>query len=189
MAVLLVASDRAGAGKTSVSLALATMARRSGHNANVYKPFSTSADDADSEAIAQLSNASLEGWPRSVGDASPSADDLATLAADVSSGDAGSSLNILELPSEFGAAGTASVAAALEAQTLLVIQGRRGLSATDVSEWKESLGDRLSGVLVNGVTRYMSTESAASIAPSFAEADIRRDWNSSRRPGPTIDHG
>ncbi len=172
MAVLLVASDRPGAGKTSVSLALATIARRSGQSANVYKPFSISADDADSEAIAQLSNPIPEGWPRSAGSTGPSTNDLTTLAADLSSGDAGASLNILELPSEFGTAGTASVAEALEAQTLLVIQGRRELNASDVSEWKVALGERLAGVLVNGVTRYMSAESTERVAPSFAEADI-----------------
>ena len=172
MAVILVASDCAGAGKTSVSLALATLARSSGHTANVYKPFSASEDDADSETIAQLSNANREGWPRSVDSTSPSANDLSELAAELSGGSDGASLNILELPDEFGAAGTASVAEALGAQTLLVTQARRGLSASDLSDWKDALGDRLTGVLVNGVTRYMGTESTESIAPSFAEAEI-----------------
>ncbi len=172
MAVLLVASDRAGAGKTSVSLALATMARRSGQMANVYKPFSASEDDADSEVIGQLSNPVPDGWPEMSGSDSPSAGDLSTLATALSSGDSGASLNILELPSEFGAAGAASVAEALDAKTVLVTQGRRGLSASDVSEWRDALGDRLAGVLVNGVTRYMTSESTESIAPSFEEAEI-----------------
>lgn len=172
MAVILVASDRPGTGKTSVSLALATLARRSGHPANVYKPFSASEDDADSGTIAQLSNDSLGGWPKSVGSDSPSESDLAALAAELSSEDGGESLTILELPSELGAAATASVAEALDAQTIVVTQGRRGLRASDVSEWKESLGGRLSGVLINGVTRYMNTESIETIAPSFEEAEI-----------------
>ena len=172
MAVLLVASDQAGAGKTSVSLALATLARRSGQTANVYKPFSASGDDADSETIAQLSNPGLEGWPRSAGSDGPSASDVTALAAELSGGGGGESIDILELPNELGAAGTASLAEALDAQTLLVVQGRRGLRASDVSEWKNSLGDRLAGVLVNGITRYMSAESAESIAPSFAETEI-----------------
>ena len=154
MDVILVGSDRPGAGKTSVSLALATLARRSGHSANVYKPFSVSEDDADSGAIAQLSNESLEGWPRSVGSDGPSASDLSALATELSSGDDGPSLNILELPSELGAAGAAGVAETLDARTLLVTQGRRGLRASDVLEWKESLGERLTGVLVNGITDH-----------------------------------
>ena len=172
MAILLVGSDRAGAGKTSASLALATLARRSGHTANVYKPFSTSEDDPDSEAIARLSNANLEGWPRTAGQDGPSANDLSALASELPSGDDGESLNILEIPSDFGAAVTAKVAEALDAQALLVTTGRRGLNASDVSEWKDALGDRLSGVLVNGVTRYMSTEGTVRIGPSFEEADI-----------------
>ena len=172
MAVLLVASDSAGAGKTSVSLALATLARRSGRTANVYKPFSVAEGDPDSEVIAQLSNPELEGWPRSSGSDGPSTSDLSALATDMSSGDNGASLNIVELPTEFGAADVASVAEALDAQILLVTQGRRGLNASDLTDWKDASGDRLAGVLVNGVTRYMSTESTGSIAPSFDEAEI-----------------
>lgn len=172
MAVLLAVSDRAGAGKTSASLALATLAKRSGRTANVYKPFTVSGDDADPETISQLSNSSLEGWPRWAGSTGPSASDLSALVTDLSGRDEESSLNIVELPTEFGVAGTASVAEALDAETLLVIQARRGLNASDISEWKDALEDRLTGVLVNGVTRYMSTESAESIEPSFKEAGI-----------------
>ena len=171
MSVLLVASDQAGAGKTSVSLALATLAERSGRAARVYKPFKAG-DDDDSETIAQLSNPSPEGWPRSAGSGGPSADDLSALATELSSGNNGESIDILELPSEFGAAGTATVAEALDARALLVIQARGGLSASDVSEWNDALGNRLSGVLVNSVTRYMQTECTESIAPSFADAEI-----------------
>ena len=172
MAVLLVASDRTGAGKTSVSLALATLARRSGRTANVYKPFSVAEDDPDSEVIAQLSNQGLEGWPRSSGSDGPSASDLSALATDMSSGDNGASLNIVELPDAIDAAGVARVAEALDAQILLVTQGRRGLSASDLKEWKDASGEHLAGVLVNGVTRYLNTESTESTAPSFDEAGI-----------------
>jgi len=172
MAVLLAVSDRAGAGKTSVSLALATLARRSGRTVNVYKPFTVSGDDSDPHTIAQLSNPRLDGWPRSVGSANPSADDLSALVTDLSGGGAESSLNVVELPSELGVVGASSVAEALDAQTLLVTQARRGLKASDVSAWNDALGERLAGVLVNGVTRYMSTESVESIGPSFEDAEI-----------------
>lgn len=172
MAVLLVASDRAGAGKTSVALALATLASRSGRTARAFKPFAASAEDRDSQTFARLSNPSPEGWPRPLGQDGPSADDLSTLSTELSSDQDPESLNILELPSELGAAVTARIAEALDAHAVLVAQARRGLRATAVSEWKDTLGGRLSGVVVNGVTRYMSTESAENIAPSFEEAEI-----------------
>ncbi len=171
MAVLLVASDGVGAGKTSVSLALASLAERAGRTTRVYKPFASDGD-TDSEIIAELSSSNLEGWPRTAGGGSPSTDDLSALAAELSGGDIGESLNILELSNELGASATGRVAEALDAQAILVSTARRGLNASEFSDWKDSLGDRLSGVIVNSVTRYMNTESSESIAPSFDEAKI-----------------
>ena len=172
MSVLVVASDHPGAGKTSLALALAEIANRSGRPARAYKPPSTQDDDADSVTWESPLNPRLQGWPASISEGGPTADDLAALASELSSGDSAGSLNILEVPSEIGAAGTARIAEALDANTLLVSQARRGLRASDLSEWSEALRGRLTGVLVNGVTRYMSTESSESIAPSFEDAEI-----------------
>ena len=172
MAVLLVASDRPGAGKTSVALALAALSNRSGRGARAYKPFSTGDDDGDSEAFVQLANPSLEGWPKPAGGDGPAAGDLTTLVSQLSSGDNSESLNILEVPSEVGAAGAARIAEALDARALVVTQARRGMRGADLSEWSEALGDRLAGVLVNGVTRYMGTDASEGIGPSFDEAGI-----------------
>jgi BioD-like phosphotransacetylase family protein len=172
MAVLLVASDRAGAGKTSVALAIAALSNRSGRVANAYKPFSTADDDTDSTILARLSNSSLEGWPKNTGQDGPSVDDLTALASALSSGDIADSLNILEVPSDLGATSAARVAESLNARVVVVVQARRGLRAADLSEWSEALGERLIGVLINGVTRYMGTEATDSIAPSFDEAGI-----------------
>ena len=172
MAVLLVVSDQPGAGKTSVALALAALSNRSGHVAHAYKPFLTDDNDLDSEVLAQLSNSSLEGWPRPTGQDGPAADDLTALASALSSGNNAESLNVLEMSSELGATGTARIAEALDARTLAVIQARRGLRAADVSEWGVPLRDRLAGVLVNGVTRFMGGEASESVAPSFAVAEM-----------------
>ena len=170
MAVLLVASDRPGAGKTSAALALAALSNRSGRAARAYKPFTTADDDGDSDTLAQLANPGIEGWPKPAGEDGPTTDDLSALASELSSGDNSESLNILEVPSEIGAAGAARIADALNARALVVAQARRGLRGADLSEWSEALGDRLAGVLVNGSTRYMSTEASERIGPSFDEA-------------------
>ena len=172
MSVLLVVSDRPGAGKTSVALALAEVSNRSGHTAHVYYPFTAGDDNRDSEVFAQLANPSLEGWPRSGGSNEPAADDLTDLASVLSSDDNAESLNILEVPSEVGAAGVASIAEPLNARALVITPAHRGLRASDFSDWSDALGDRLAGVLVNGVTRYMGTEATDGIAPSFDEAGI-----------------
>ena len=139
MSVLLVVSDRPGAGKTSVALALAEVSNRSGHTAHVYYPFTAGDDNRDSEVFAQLANPSLEGWPRSGGSNEPAADDLTDLASVLSSDDNAESLNILEVPSEVGAAGVASIAEPLNARTLVITPAHRGLRASDFSDWSDAL--------------------------------------------------
>ena len=172
MSVLLVASDRPGAGKTSLALALAEIANRSGRSARAYKPFSTQDGDADSAVLESLSNPGLDGWPKPTGEGEPSANDLTALKSELANDSNSGSLNILEVPFEVSAAGTARIAEALDANTVLISQACRGLRASDFSDWSDALGDRLAGVLVNGVTRYMGTEATDGIAPSFDEAEI-----------------
>ena len=55
MSVLLIASDRPGAGKTATTLALARLAAtRSGRKASAVKPFASAPDDPDIETYAKL---------------------------------------------------------------------------------------------------------------------------------------
>lgn len=171
MPILLVASDRPGAGKTSVALALAGIARQSGRVVNVYKPF-TSQDDSDSELLAEMSNPGLARWPEQVTDPTGYGQLDILLGSFTSIGLSGEMLTILEMDSSNGVEWIALAAERLNAYTLLVSQARRGLRASDLSEWSKMLGDRLTGVLVNGVTRYMSTEASGGISQSFADAEM-----------------
>ena len=172
MSILLVASDSPSAGKTSVVLSVAEIARQSGRVVNGYKPFTSQDDDMDSSLLAQMSNPGLDGWPQRVADPTKygQLDDL--LGSFSSIGLSGEMLTILEMDSSNGVEWVALAAERLNAHTLLVSQARRGLRASNLSEWSEALGDRLAGVLVNGVTRYMSTEASEGVAPSFADAEV-----------------
>jgi BioD-like phosphotransacetylase family protein len=172
MSVLLVTSDLPGAGKTSVALALAASAEKMGRKALVYKPFSKYEIDEDSRVFARLANPGLERWPQPVADPTKfgQLDDFLGSFASIGSTD--ETLTILELESSHGEEWVGRVAERLNAQTLIVTQARRGLRATDFSDWSDALGDRLVGVLVNGVTRFMGTEADDSLAPSFDEGGI-----------------
>ena len=172
MSVLLVTSDLPGAGKTSVALALAASAEKMGRKALVYKPFSKYEIDEDSRMFARLANPGLERWPQPVADPTKFGQLDALLGSFASIGSTDETLTILELESSHGEEWVGRVAERLNAQTLIVTQARRGLRAAGLSEWSEALGERLIGVLVNGVTRYMGTEATDSIAPSFDEAGI-----------------
>ena len=61
----------------------------------------------------------------------------------LSGGGGGESIDILNCRNELGAAAQRVSPNRWMPQTLLVVQGRRGLRASDVSGWKDSLGDRL----------------------------------------------
>ena len=172
MAVLLVASDRPGAGKTSAALAFAEIARQSGRVVNVYKPFISQNDDMDPALLEQMSNPGLDRWPQHVTDPTKygQLDDL--LGSFAAMGLSGEMLTILEVDSSSGVEWVALAAERLNAHTLLVSQGRRGLRAAELSKWSEALGESLVGVLINGATRYMSTDASEGVAPSFQDAGI-----------------
>ncbi len=171
MPTLLVASDSPGAGKTATSLALAQIFYRSGAPARAFEPFPD--DNADSQLFARLANASLDGWtPRRVGDSGLSDSYLADLASALAASGDAESVSVLEMPSSVGAEGVARAAEALDAKTLLVAAARRDQRGGDLSAWRDALGDRLAGAIVNGVTRYLGTEAAELVAPSFADSGI-----------------
>ena len=172
MAVLLVTSDRPGAGKTSAALALAASAEKMGRKALVYKPFSKYESDEDSKVFTQLANPALDRWPQPVADTAKSGQLNALLGSLAEIDSTAETITILELESLHGAEWVGRVADRLNAHAIVITQARRGLRATDLSDWNEALTDRLVGVLVNGSTRYMSTEASESIVPSFDDAEI-----------------
>ena len=171
---MIVASDGDGAGKTAAVLGLAELERRRGADAVALKPFADGADDPDPSAIIGVSNPALGGlspfFP--VGESPPTADGWRDFARALGEA-AGDADAIIELPSSFGLADVATPADALDARVLALAAFRRDLDGADFAGWREALGDRLAGVLVNGVTRYLGSEARERIAPSFAAAGVR----------------
>ncbi len=172
MSLLMVASDRPGAGKTALALALSHISNRNGRTTYAFKPFSFAEDDPDRDAFAQLANPAPDGWPILVSESGPTRDDIETTARHLSVAAAGDNLAIVEIPSDIGADGLAELASAWDASVLLVAAYRRDLRASDLTEWQSALDDRLAGVLVNGLTRYLGTEAEDNLVPSFEEAGI-----------------
>ena len=172
MAVLLVASDRPGAGKTAASLALASLSNRAGLSALVFKPFADGGADADPGLIAALANPAPVGWPIETTEAGLPTAELSAASAVLSGASADAELTIVELPGSAGPASVSAAASALNASVLLVSSFRRDLRGSDLADWADALGGNLRGVLVNGLTRYLGTEAGEIIRPSFEEAGI-----------------
>ena len=168
MSVLLIASDSPGAGKTATTLALANLATRSGRKASAVKPFASAPDDTDIETYAKLGHTG----PVEVDDSATASQDITDLASTLTDIVADSDVTFVELPSSVDPPGVSAAAEALGASVLLVASYRRDLRGDDLSEWSTALGDRLAGVLVNGLTRYLGTEARANLLPSLEESRI-----------------
>ncbi len=172
MSVVLVASDRPGAGKTAAALALKSILNQAGKTAVAFKPFASGADDVDGHTFAGLANPAPEGWPLLNGEPDLSAEDIRGIGPDLDAATANSDVAILELPHYAGPEAAAAAAQALDATVILVAAYRRDLRGPDLRAWQESLGESLLGVLVNGVTRYLGTEASENLVPSLDEAGI-----------------
>ena len=168
MSVLLIASDRPGAGKTATTLALANLAAKSGKKAVAVKPFASAPDDTDRETYAKLGHTG----PVEVDDSATASQDITDLASTLTDIVADSDVTFVELPNSVDPSGVSAAAEALGASVLLVASYRRDLRGDDLSDWSNALGDRLTGVLVNGLTRYLGTEARANLLPSLEESRI-----------------
>ena len=170
MSLLIIASDTPGAGKTATALALAQMSSENGRTTTAFKPFSHWEEDPDQAVFSELANPFPDGWPIQIGESGPTRDEIASAARQLSMAAAGDNLVVVEAPAEIGPDGLAELANAWDASVLLVAAYRRDLRASDLEEWQTSLGDRLAGVLVNGLTRYLGTEANDNLRPTFEDA-------------------
>ena len=171
MPLLIIASDQPGAGKTAAALALTHISNQNGGSASVFKPFSDVEEDPDQAVFARLANPAPEGWPIRIDDSGPTSDGISAVAHHLSIA-AGDQLAIVEIPNSIAPDSLAQLADDWDAKVLLVASYRRDLRASDLAEWQTALGDRLQGVLVNGLTRYLGTEARDNLLPSLKEAGI-----------------
>ena len=168
MSVLLIASDSPGAGKTATTLALANLATKSGKKAAAVKPFASGPGDPDRETYSKLG---YKG-PVDGGDSENASPDISTLSSILAGAPSDADVTFVELPNSVDPPSVSAAAESLGASVLLVASYRRDLRAEDLSEWSTSLGDRLAGVMVNGLTRYLGTEARANLLPSLEESRI-----------------
>ena len=171
MAILLVASQQPGAGKTAIAAGLATLIARAGAAASVCKPLSP-AGCADPDAVYFAGN--FRG-----GIAVTSAEDAAGLdaAANAVRSLTGISEHVLvEVANPVSGSGAASsltrgLAERLSAKVVTVFGYDADLSAVSISSSVATLGDRLAGVIVNQTPRYR-TQQVGDILAEVAAAAV-----------------
>ena len=177
MAVLYVASDREGAGKTSLCLALARSFEGAGKSVSVVKPVAAADLDAradpDSEIIGTLLGQPADGWPVAPGETSMSDAVLGDAAAVVAKAAEGSDIVIVEASCALSPEESARMAEAMDAAAMVVVRYRRELTASDLKPLAEAFGERFAGCVVNGLTRYMGTELQTRLLPSLESEGIK----------------
>lgn len=173
MEVLQITADQPGAGKTSLAGALMLHLTAAGRQGGYCKPFSTHPDqDPDVAFVTQyLLNASSQSNipnphplppPTTTGSSlvSPTAEEMQRTVTDLRDQ---CDLVLLEGPDLGQQAGQSSslpfeLSSLVDSRVLLLLRYGKGLSVADVQRAIDPLGDRLAGVLLNGVTRYRKME-------------------------------
>ncbi len=177
MAVLYVASDREGAGKTSLCLALARSFQGAGRAVRVVKPVAAAELDAqadpDSEIISNLLGQPADGWPVAPGETSLSDAVLRDAAAVVAKATEGTDIVIVEASCALSPEESARMAEAIDATAIVVVRYLRELAASDVKPLAEAFGERFTGCVINGLTRYMGTELQTKLLPSLESAGVK----------------
>ena len=172
MAVLFVASDQPGAGKTALCAALALSLTNQGKSVAVFKPFASGDADTDGDSYNKLFGQPVEGWPQQIPAAGlndQAVEDASQMAASLSEG---KDVTIVEGSNALSLDDTASLVTGLNGSVVLVAAYRRELTASDLASYKNSFGDALAGVVVNGLTQHLGTEANENLVPTFEAEGI-----------------
>ena len=171
MAILLVASQRLGAGKTSIAAGLATLIARAGASVSACKPLSP-AGRTDPDSVYFAGN-----FRGGVSVTSTEDDAGIDAAASAVRSLTGISEHVVaEVPTSSGGQGIASpvtrgLAERLSARVVAVFGYDASLSAVSISSSVATLGDRLAGVIVNQVPRYR-TQQVSDVLAEVAAAGV-----------------
>ncbi len=167
MVVLYVASDQEGAGKTALCSALAQSLEQRGNAVAVFKPLAAAglggAQDPDADAYVKLLDRPVEGWPLDSSEKGLTSELLSEVESQFGRLAGGADVVLVEGSCALSSDETKTLVGALDASVVVVVRYDRELSTSRLKPWRASLGDRLAGFVVNGVTRYAGAEANATV--------------------------
>ncbi|MDA0988461.1 MAG: DRTGG domain-containing protein [Chloroflexi bacterium] len=184
MTTLYIASDQARAGKTALCVTLARQLSQEGRKAALFKPFHMPSQaggiDQDVRILRQAVNAEgaeSTAWPIAL----PRDGDLGELPVDRALGEfreatSGADISIVEgLSGLTDALGSASnrLAEGMDAVVIVAIGYTPNLALEDILRAKQLFGDRLAGIVLNGVTRYKVREVKAQLVPRVEAEGVK----------------
>ena len=168
MAVLYVGSDQPRAGKTALGITLVGIFRKRGVSAAILKPWTSAAapgGDADPGAYGALLGQGPQAPAAPVGDGFSDAllEDAARAAAQAARG---VDILVVEGLSQAAPEDAVRIVDALDAKAVIVARFEPGMTPRGLVEYGDALGERLTGIVVNGLTRYQTAESNAAVVPA-----------------------
>lgn len=179
MLTLYVTSDQEYAGRTSICVTMASDISKKGKKVAVFKPFSASPNDgsgkSDREILLSVSNieSNAEGsWPFDwVG-----SDNLDSVVADFQKCTTGAEVSVIEglssITADFGQT-SSQLVERIDARVVVVIAYVDGLGLESVQVAKELFGQRLEGIIINGVTKYKMREMQNQLAPMIEAIGVK----------------
>ncbi len=174
MSILYITSDRPGAGKTALAGALAAEMSRAGKAVGYFKPFSTTPQDDPDVAfmLRRLSAGDGDGSvpaPHPMPETQDALPDAVAgeLKASLERASEGKDLVLVE--------GLASgvLADLMDAGVVLLVDYRPETTAEAILKACRPFGDRLQGVLINSVTRYMDRDVRQSIGAGIEAGGLK----------------
>ena len=184
MSVLYVASNHPRAGKTAVAVTLARKLSQDGKTVALFKPFSPATEggqpDPDAQALRQASGAQGDAsgdWPAAISPSETLQGSVLDRALETSRQvGGGADVTVVEgLSGLHDTAGANSLALAegLDARVVVVLGYSSGAVADEARTARNLFGNRLAGVIINGVTRYKVREVRDVQAPALEADGIR----------------
>lgn len=177
MSVLCVASDQEGVGKTAFCATLAHILAQQGKTVSVFKPFKDKgagrSPDPDRIIYEKLTTTVDGEWPDTLGRTGVDRALLDELAGRMVGATADNDVVIVELSSAVARKDTRDVVDALSAHVVVVAAYTRELRAADLKPWTDALGERLIGIVLNSLPRYLATEAASELAGPMQSEGVR----------------
>ena len=184
MPTLYIASDQERVGKTALSITIAHNLSQKGKKIALFKPYHSKAHvgepNQDGRLLRQASDIHIsqaDSWPTTLPDDDafahiPTSEVLRTFQEITSEAD----ISIVEgLSGLQGTIGSASsrLANELDATVVVVIGYTAELTTESVLSAKEIFGDRLAGIVLNGVTKYKVREVKGRMVPKLETQGIK----------------
>ena len=166
MPTLIIAGTESGVGKTSLAAGLLVQLAGEGRSSAYYKPFSSTADDADAR-LALFGPLAVILGPAPVA-ALPDASNMGDVSAAVRALREQADTIIVELADGLD---PADFAQAWDARVLMVLRYSAG-TVGDFSATADALGERLAAAVVNHVPAYRADEAASQTASAGFTAPV-----------------